>query len=196
MNGLLWQQKMKNLEKDLITSFVSSINSKDTMDMRMRRAVNAARSINFHDYVIKQELTEAVETINTDFALLPAFVDLSQDQSKFTGDGLTANWNIGSAAFDTLRYAIIGKLVTVWFLMDTTSVSGNPATLSYELPASLVANKTIVTPLFNGSAGVFVQDCYLTILTGTHFIDFRRSDGSSWTNGVYGFAGSIQLEIQ
>jgi hypothetical protein len=49
---------------DLINAYLSTINSKDTMDMHLRRAVNAARSINGHDYVIKLELDELAAIVD------------------------------------------------------------------------------------------------------------------------------------
>lgn len=184
---------MKNLEKDLITSFVSSINSKDTMDIRRRRIINASKSINLHDYVIKQELDEAVSVINTSFSQV--FDDLNRDQSKFTGDGSTSNWDIGSAGFDTFRYLLVGKLLTIWFHITDTVIAGTPATLSYELPAIWVGKTLTLVPIFSVFSNLYTQDCYAMVNQGTNFLDIRRMDSASWTNGTNGFAGMIQLEI-
>lgn len=51
------------LQDDQITSYLSTVNSKDTHDMRMRRIVNLGKSKKRQDAVTRQEIIEQLNEI-------------------------------------------------------------------------------------------------------------------------------------
>ena len=124
----------------------------------------------------------------------PAF-----DAGNFTGNG-SMTWTVGSGDVTTYAYYINGKMMTVNFIINETTVGGTPNnTLQIAIPASKVATKRMVgyLNLSDNNASYVISMCDVAA-SGTVIRCFVTPTGTSnWsasTNLTY-LLGSITFEI-
>jgi hypothetical protein len=118
----------------------------------------------------------------THLADVTAPTDVAFSAGNFTGGG-TQTWTLTSGDQATFAYAIVGKIMTVWFDFATTSVGGgaNPD-LKVTIPASKSAAKAVVVGgiFYSDNGGANAQGIMYTTASGTT-LNFEKNDTSNWT---------------
>jgi hypothetical protein len=101
----------------------------------------------------------------------------------FTANGIMT-WTVAAGDVQVYAYTIIGKMMTVSFRINTTTVAGTPNTdLNIKIPASKVATKAMYNPILiidNGVRSIGVA----AVATGGTLIILNRTDVANWTAAV------------
>jgi hypothetical protein len=109
----------------------------------------------------------------------------------FTSGG-TQTWTVDAGDVLTYAYTFNGKMMTVYFSISNTAVSGTPdPALAIAIPAGRTAKKATTNPVLvvdNGARSVG----YCSVTADGTKINIRKSDVSNWTAS----AGSTQVQGQ
>lgn len=113
----------------------------------------------------------------------------------FTADG-SMTWTVGAGDVTTYAYIINGKMMTIMFAIETSSIGGTPSdTVKIAIPASKVATKQTTSFCIlsdNGAAGGKV-----TVVASGTVLNIGRIDGAVFTSSTNTTAvqGQITFEI-
>jgi hypothetical protein len=126
------------------------------------------------------------------------FITPAFSAGNFTASG-GGTWTVASGDVTTFAYYLSGKLLTVQFYIQTTTVSGTPVSLivgNGAFGGYTFAKTTLTMCLANNAAGGN-EPCYVdTTASGTTFT-ISQVDGGTWSNSTdqtYAF-GVITVEV-
>lgn len=128
---------------------------------------------------------------------LGAWITPTYSAGNFTGSG-SMTWTVASGDVATYAYNIIGKMMTVIFALETTSVTGTPGTyLQIAIPASKTATKQTAN-----ACGVVIDNNtrktgIMDVLANGTIIRVYLTDTANWassTDLTY-VIGQITFEI-
>ena len=143
----------------------------------------------------------ANETLQTDGAgqlsfAAPVWVGVSFNAGDFTGsDSMT--WTVEEADVNNLTYTISGKVMTVSFFINTTTVGGTPSgDLQILIPASKTSTKFMANAIFALDNNINVTGWCLVSAAGT-IITCRQIASANWTasTNLTFVRGQITFEI-
>lgn len=152
--------RIRRLEKQLVA--LSSLN----VDMNGRRVINAKPSRHDHDYIIRQELDNAVENIRQQFVAIKPPTVVPDDLSKYTLDYVVKRINYGSFSLDEIALYLgsdqvnvsdvdVDGLYVVAACIDEVNLRGH--TIITAIPSVVNTNVIVVTGLpTNWSVGDFI----------------------------------------
>lgn len=135
-------------------------------------------------------------TISADTTLGAGWTTPAFAAGDYTGNG-AMTWTVAAGDVTTLAYAVTGKILTVAFYLDTTTVGGVlNNNLLRVIPGGFTATKTIRASAYlidNGAP----SDVLVTVFaTGTSLV-FQRADGANFAasaNNTH-LSGQITIEI-
>ena len=126
----------------------------------------------------------------------PVWVAVAFNAGDFTGnDSMT--WTVEEADVNNLTYTISGKVMTVSFFINTTTVGGTPSgDLQILIPASKTATKFMVNAIFATDNGTDIIAWCLVSAAGT-LISCRQVANATWaaSTNVTTIRGQITFEI-
>lgn len=121
------------------------------------------------------------------------------DTPAFSAGAFTADagsWTVGAADVVTYAFARLGRMMTVAFTLQNTTVAGGPAVLRIVIPESRTAAKTISNPV------VIVDDGdpeigEARVTAAGDLIEITRIDGSTFSAATdsTGVRGEITFEL-
>lgn len=126
---------------------------------------------------LASELEQLVTAINKNFRLVP----LPFVATNFTGSG-AMTWTVIASNVAKLYYRKTGSIITLWVVINATTVGGTPSTaLQIDLPLELAAKDVSyeVGHALDNSVGI---NC-VGILSGSRLSVFR-TDLANWTAGT------------
>lgn len=110
-----------------------------------------------------------------------AVTDVAFSAGNFTGSG-SMTWSVAAGDVNCLVYTIMGKMMTVWFNLQTTSVAGTLARfLQIAIPASKTARNQVygVYHYFEGTSWL---RGFVSVDASGSVIRLERQDNSNWLN--------------
>ena len=150
--------------------------------------------LRFLDYIralspaLASELEQLVTAINKNFRL----TSIPYVSTNFTGNN-AMTWTVIASNVEKLYYRRTGTIVTLWVLINSTTVGGTLNTaLQIDLPLEITAKQTsyaIGHALDNGGGITCVG-----ILAGTRLSVFRP-DISNWTAGTAAVRLTMDYEV-
>ena len=141
-------------------------------------------------------LDEAV-AMSSKLTIPGAWTVLSYDAGNFTASG-SMTWVPQNSAVTVITYQIVGKTMTINFIIDSSTIGG---TLNEELrlliPESKTAAIRVAGTIYVFDNSAYVSSRYYIATGGTYISFFPNVAGGNWTastnnSGVY---GSITFEI-
>ncbi len=117
---------------------------------------------------------------------------------NFTGSS-SMTWTVGSGDVETYEYAMVGKMMTVLFSINTTTVGGTPDTaLKIAIPGSKVAAKAAYNAMAVISDNSSLTTGNARVSAGGTTIQIFRTDAANWTasTDATSVRGQITFEIQ
>lgn len=150
--------------------------------------------------VVQQASAGAAFTVaplaSTSLSDVVTWVAVTFDAAMFTA--ASGNWTVAAGDVQDFSYAIIGKLMIVSLILNTTTVSATPASLSVTIPAGKTAAR-LVGNTFQYYEGVAVSNGFCQTSAGGTTIIFNKTFlGVNWlatTDGTYIYA-EITFPIQ
>ena len=126
------------------------------------------------------------------------WTSVAYNASNFTTSGGT--WTVESADQVTLAYTLVGKTMTIAFVLNNTSVSTAGATLSIAIPDGFTAARTTfgasAPPVDNGSAvtGGTIQ----VASAGATVMLVSKLGGAAWADSTINTSvrGELTFEVQ
>jgi len=116
---------------------------------------------------------------------------------NFTASG-SMTWTVGSGDVITYDYMLVGKTMTLSFLIQGSTVGGTPSSsLRIAVPASAVIARTVVIPVTIVDNGTRSTG-YLTANAGATYVFCNHNDDANYAastdnTGVY---GQIAFEVE
>jgi hypothetical protein len=113
--------------------------------------------------------------------------DVAYSAGNFSASG-SMTWSVASGDVVALVFAVVGKVMTVWFNIQTTSVGGTPARfLQITVPASKTARNQVygVYHYYEGSGW---KRGFVSVDASGTVIKLEREDNSNWlatSEGTY-----------
>lgn len=113
--------------------------------------------------------------------------DIAFSAGNFTASG-SMTWTVGSGDVVSLAYAIVGKVMTIWFYLQATTVGGTPDRyLNIAVPASKSARNQVfgVYHYYEGSTW---KRGFVSVAASGTVVRCEREDNSNWsatTDGTY-----------
>jgi hypothetical protein len=127
-------------------------------------------------------------------AITGAWITPTFDAGAFTASAGT--WTVDSADRVTLSYILSGKTMTVSFVINGTSVSATPSTLSIAIPGGFAAAKRVETTGFCIDGGTN-QSLMIQTLASNSVINLYKFNGNwSASTDTTAVRGQITFEIQ
>lgn len=139
------------------------------------------------------DLQTEVTAVETD--LLAAWTSVAFNAANFTGNG-SMTWTVGAGDQTTFAYKKTGKVMTIMFWLDTTTVGGTPSTaLQIAIPGGVLSARASITPVLiidNSARSIG----YAQLSASGSVIQIVRADGTNWsasTNATY-VMGTVTFE--
>lgn len=128
----------------------------------------------------------------------PAATTPSFSAGNFTASG-SMTWTVASGDVNTFKYVVVGKTMTVWFQLDTTTVGGTPDT---ELRIAVPGSATVGggnyhgTFIYSDNGGAYTAGRWAAQSGGTiiRLIKLPTANWTAATNTTQVF-GSCTFEI-
>jgi len=109
-----------------------------------------------------------------------AWVDAPYDASAFVGGG-SMIWTVPAGAVITYGHALLGKLLTVAFYLDGTSISGTPdPLLIVRIPGGYYSARNVIAPAVCYDANVTPVPTRLYLISGDPGIRIQQISGDPW----------------
>lgn len=108
---------------------------------------------------------------------LGAFTTPAFDSGDFTA--ATGDWTVASGDAITYAYTLVGKMLTLMFYLDSTTVSATPAYLSILIPGGHTAAKRTMNP-------IIVTDNSSTKQLGAAFVLAGATDVRLYSSAAFG----------
>lgn len=127
-----------------------------------------------------------------------AWTAVAHDDANFTGDGVDADWAVASGDQTTFAYTIVGKTMTIAFVISTSDVGSNVAQLRITVPASATATKRMDASVTIQNAGGTPTGGVVTIAAAGTTINIELYGGGNFTattSDNTSVAGQISFEI-
>lgn len=109
-------------------------------------------------------------------------------------------WTVDSVDITTYSYRVIGKSITVAFVIDSTDVSATPVALKIKIPGGYTAAKRTENVIWCSDAGAAYATGLVQAVAGdTSLYIYRNPGGTSWTTTAAdntSVHGQIEFEIQ
>lgn len=113
----------------------------------------------------------------------------------FTSSGV-GTFVVTSGQVTTYQYVVVGKMMTVWWMLDSTTITGTPTVLTIQIPAGRIAAKRVVCAHWYNN-GSWAQG-YGFVAPGATVISLQKDPPASafaaGANTVYLY-GSISFPI-
>jgi hypothetical protein len=129
-------------------------------------------------------------------ALFPAWTTPSFSAGNFTASG-SMTWTVAAGDVGTYAYVLSGKMMTVSFSINTSTVGGSLSnTLQIAIPASKTATKSMSNPIRLLDNNV-VTDAFCRVSASSTIIEIYRSDLGNYTASTdqTNVSGQITFEI-
>lgn len=124
------------------------------------------------------------------------------DAANFTA--ATGNWTVAAGDQTMLRYQVKDDIMTVWFFIETSTVSATPAELRITIPGSKVAVYSASNPVWINQNGTYaigralVQESSAGTPPADTYIAIRLVDGANFTTtaDTTTVEGQISFKVQ
>lgn len=92
------------------------------------------------------------------------------------------NWTVITGNVAVMRYTLVGRMMTVYFIISSTNVTAGPVTLSVKIPAGFTALNTCRNLVQVSDAGTPGTGVARVSGSGGTTIDFfKNTTGTAWT---------------
>jgi hypothetical protein len=109
-------------------------------------------------------------------------VAVAYNAGNFTGSG-SLTWTVDNADQVTFKYVINGKLMTVFFQIDNTTITGAGAACQIAIPGGFTAGSTLYGSIIIQDAGVWGIS-QIQVAGGTTIYVYKDFNGTNWTGGT------------
>lgn len=130
-------------------------------------------------------------------AAMGEFTAVAHSGGNFTASG-SMTWTVASGDQVTYAWAIVGKMLTVLFDIENSTVGGTPSTtLKIAIPGGFTAAKEVFNPIRvtdNSTSSIG----YCKVEASATVIDCFKADTSNWTASTDAtfVQGQITFEVQ
>lgn len=151
--------------------------------------------------IVKNTTGTGVQSIAVAGDLPVLWTTPAYSSGDFTANG-SMTWTVDAGDVTTYQYIVIGKMMTVNWVLNTTTVGGTPNSLLYlKIPGSYVSAKATQGAIFQCYDNDTTAQCFSDVTAGGTLIrifKYVSSGSNNWslaTNTTYIY-GSITFEIQ
>lgn len=114
----------------------------------------------------------------------------------------SGTWTVDAGDVSVLRYCVVNKMMTIWWVLDTTSVSGGQSQLRFKIPGGFLAAQSVFTGglVYNDAGSGWMSNGNIFTAAGGNFIAMQPGalGVGAWTastNTTY-VRGTLTFEIQ
>ncbi len=127
------------------------------------------------------------------------WINVAHNAANYTASA--GAWVVDLADHVSVRYALVGKMMTLSFRLFSTDVSATPAALRMAIPGGFTAASTTDCPMWYSSAGAAFQIGLAQVSAGQTVVEFYRdpSAATNWATTALDntvVRGQITFEIQ
>lgn len=126
---------------------------------------------------------------------LPVMTDVAFNAANFTGNGSLV-WTLTDPDQVVFAYTLLGRIMTVYLVLDATSVSGSGFALQIKIPGGKTASRNLYGPIAIVDNGTYSTGL-AQVVAGTTIYIYKDISGTNWSASTNNtdVRGMLQFEV-